>query len=32
MKIEFAVNIFEKLNLCGYQIYALLSLPVKMGH
>ena len=31
MKIWFVMNIFEKLDLSEYQIYAFLPLSVKMG-
>ena len=32
MKIYFETNTYEKLNLCGYYIYAFLPLPVKIGY
>ena len=32
MKKCFVINIYEKLNLCEYQIYAFLPLQLKAGH
>ena len=32
MKMYFVMSIYQKPNLCKYEIYALSQLPVKMGH
>ena len=32
MKKNFVINTYEKLNLCGYQIYVFLPMQVKLEH